>query len=290
MSSSVILINKELGITSAHVVAKLKRKFNLKKIGHAGTLDPDATGLLVCVTGHAPRILPHMVKSYKTYTGTILLGVETDTDDITGRVIGGNNNLPTSIELIREKARNFIGLIKQQPPRYSAVKVNGQRAYKLARADAKMDLAFKEVEVRCFDLSFKDQQRLEYTINCASGTYVRALARDLGNVLGCGACAESINRSVSDPFSIEQAKFLDQVELSDFLPWNSLLPNLPVLDFSPEEILMLRNGDLRVFLSSNFANRSDNLKGNVLYRQSGTDEFLGLLNNDHGNWKILVNV
>ena len=250
-----LLIDKPAGMTSAEVVRVLKRKLGVKKIGHAGTLDPMATGLLIVLCGKATKFQSMLLECSKRYTGAIRLGIATDTDDITGKVLVElKPEIPDDISprnaLIRSLEARFLGRIKQRPPAYSAIKVQGQRSYKLARKGEAVQLEEREVEIHSLSLSLTDKGSLAYDLICSSGTYVRSLARDIGEVLGCGACLESICRSEIGRFSVEQASAIDAPVLGnavseELISLGELVDSLPVITnwvLSAEECSMLSRG------------------------------------------------
>lgn len=213
---AVILLNKPAGISSAKAVAILKKRLNLKKIGHAGTLDPFATGLLVCLSDKSTKLADNFQGGYKVYSGTIKLGIATDTEDITGTVISTSDKIPTA-DQIRQVSRQFVGLIKQTPPAISAIKVNGKRSYQLARSGQAVELKEREVEVFSFEIPKIENEIVHYLIKCSKGTYIRAIARDLGLALGCGACVNTLCREESFPFKLQQAKEIDLIIENDLI-------------------------------------------------------------------------
>lgn len=224
--AAALLIDKPAGISSAQVVARVRRVLNLDRVGHAGTLDPFATGLLVCLTGRATRIADLVQAGAKTYSGTIRLGVVTDSDDCTGAVIQKSEIRP-DISAVHKAAESFLGLIQQLPPRISAIKIDGERAYKRARAGEEFEIKAREVEVTEFSVSSTESSDLiAYRIQCSKGTYIRSLARDLGNALGCGACVETLRREASGRLHVSNATSLEKLNLNDLIPWQLMLPEL----------------------------------------------------------------
>ncbi|MDA9178201.1 tRNA pseudouridine(55) synthase TruB [Amylibacter sp.] len=253
-----LLIDKPAGITSSAVVNKVKWALNAKKAGHAGTLDPEATGLLAIALGEATKTVPYITSGIKAYTFIIKLGEATNTDDSEGKVIFQSTNRPTD-HAIKEGLKTFIGNIKQIPPQFSAVKVDGQRAYKLARDGEDLDLAPRDLFVE--NLQFEkriDIDHVELKLICGKGGYVRSIARDLGELLECFAYVKSLRRIWSCSLDVNDAidfKLVEQLaknpELEDYLhPIELGLSELPELKCRPEEITKLRNGNPAMVLAS----------------------------------------
>lgn len=211
-SDGYLLIDKASGPTSHDAVAAVRRSLRMKRVGHTGTLDPFATGLLVILTGRATRLAQYLVGLPKTYTGTIRLGVQTDTDDGTGTVL--NTVAPSELpdeRRIRDAVAGMEGRQAQVPPQYSAKKVAGHRAFAMARRGAAVDLAPVEVEVHSFEVVEQRGDRLDFTAAVSSGTYIRALARDLGAQLGCGAHLEALRRTTVGSFDVADAVSIEQL-------------------------------------------------------------------------------
>ncbi len=217
MTNGLLLLDKPAGISSAGALNRIKRNLQLKKIGHAGTLDPMATGLLVCLVGSATKFALQAGAGAKRYSGTIRLGLRTDSDDITGQVLDTSAEIPPFSQ-IEKFSKEFIGKISQRPPDVSAIKVDGVRAYKLSRRGQKPNLLEREVEVEEFALVERDRETIGFYLVCSKGTYVRSIARDLGERLGCGACLASLRRELSLPFNVSSAKKLDEISIDDIMP------------------------------------------------------------------------
>lgn len=238
----IILLDKASGSSSARAIAQLKKKLSLTKIGHAGTLDPLATGLLVCLVGKATRLARFAEQGDKLYTGTILFGRTTTTDDVCGDTIHESKSYP-SLAAIENGVGQLQGEVWQVPPQVSALKLNGQRAYKIVRAGARAEVSARQVRVDRFEFSQINEDRISFQIACSKGTYIRALARDLGEILGCGACLEELRREKSFPFGISAARRLEEVEVDHILDCRKLLPDAPLVQFEPELIRRLVNGE-----------------------------------------------
>jgi tRNA pseudouridine55 synthase len=205
--NSVLLIDKPEGKTSHETAAEVKRLIGAEKIGHSGTLDRFATGLLVLCTGRATKIARYLLEDDKTYTGTMRLGISTDTHDREGEVVDRKPTDAVSAEAIVEAAAGFKGGMVQVPPRFSALKIRGQRASDRARRGEKVELAGRRVTVYDFQVLGVDPAgaRFTFKIHCSKGTYIRSIARDIGRKLGTGAHLESLRRTRSGIFSIDRA-------------------------------------------------------------------------------------
>lgn len=212
----LVIVDKPGGMTSHDVVARLRRLASTRRVGHAGTLDPMATGVLVIGIGKATRLLGHLMLTAKTYEATIRLGQSTTTDDAEGEPAGGAPATGVTREALEEEVARLTGEILQVPSSVSAIKVNGERAYKLTRAGEAPELAARPVTIHEFRVSaarhageFLD---IDATIRCSSGTYVRALARDLGKSLGTGGHLTALRRTAVGPYTIGQARTLASLE------------------------------------------------------------------------------
>lgn len=281
---AVILLDKELEITSQTAITKVKRKFNLKKIGHCGTLDPKASGLLICLTGRLTKLAQYIESEDKLYSGSILLGKQTTTDDLEGDVVYSNDNIPSlncCKNIINQK---FIGLIDQVPPQYSAIKVDGQRAYQIARGGESSNLKSRQVIIKKFEISLKNKNEISFLIECSKGTYIRSLARDIGQELGCGACLSSLRREGSLPFNVKQAKKIDDLTENDFMDWVHLFPDHYKIFLSEQEAKRLRDGNKLTLkgINDKFSKDFKNLRY-VVYYQENTNKALGLLVNNATN-------
>jgi tRNA pseudouridine55 synthase len=207
-----LVLDKPVGMTSTEAVRIVKRLFAAKRVGHAGTLDPLASGILPIAFGEATKTVPFVMEGRKTYIFTVRWGEERDTDDAEGRLIASSNERPTN-EAIRAVLPRFTGRIAQAPPRFSAVKIEGERAYDLARDGEMIELAAREVEIHRLEwLSGPDAGRTVFAAECGKGTYVRALARDMGRALGCLGHVAALRRSAVGPFDEKNAVLLDRLE------------------------------------------------------------------------------
>ncbi|HLU54680.1 MAG TPA: tRNA pseudouridine(55) synthase TruB [Pseudonocardia sp.] len=208
----LVIVDKPAGMTSHDVVARLRRILRTRKIGHAGTLDPMATGVLVCGVGRGTKILGHLALDTKAYTATIRLGVTTRTDDAEGEVVATADASGVTDAAIEEAMAALTGDIEQVPSAVSAIKVNGQRAYARVRAGEEVVLAARPVTVSEFRLLARRGPDLDVAVECSSGTYVRALARDLGAALGVGGHLTALRRTRVGPFTLDHARTLEALE------------------------------------------------------------------------------
>jgi tRNA pseudouridine55 synthase len=214
--SGLVIVDKPGGMTSHDVVARVRRLAGTRRVGHAGTLDPMATGVLVVGVEKATRLLGYLTLTEKTYAGTIRLGQSTSTDDAEGEPTGGSPATDIPPGALDAEIAELTGDIWQVPPGVSAIKVNGQRAYKLTRAGAAPELAARPVTVYEFTVTDVRQQGdfldLDAVIRCSSGTYIRALARDLGAALGTGGHLTALRRTAVGPYDLAQAHTLQELE------------------------------------------------------------------------------
>jgi tRNA pseudouridine55 synthase len=226
-TDGLLLVDKPAGVTSHDVVNAARRAFGEKRIGHAGTLDPFATGLLVLLFGRATRLLPHLDGVPKEYEATIVFGRETDTDDLGGETM--REAAPPSDEAISAALPQLTGTLRQVPPAYSAKRVAGRRAYEAARAGDALELAPAAVEVFAWRDVHRDGDTLHATISCGGGTYIRALARDLGRLTGSAAHLTTLRRTRSGAFHVRDAVTLDQLRAGEatLRPALDALPTLP---------------------------------------------------------------
>lgn len=241
-------VHKPAGPTSHDVVAAVRRRLPRRtKVGHAGTLDPFASGVLVLCVGPATRLAEHAMAGAKEYVATVVLGATSATDDPEGPITPTGAALPDE-PAVRAALPAFTGTIQQAPPAHSAIKVDGQRAYRLARAAQAVELPARPVRIDALELLRFDGDRFDLRVACGSGTYIRALARDLGQHLGCGAYCGALARTRVGPFRIEQAVPLEDLVSAPDGPAGHLLPaHLAVVDrprfgVPPEQVERLRRG------------------------------------------------
>ncbi len=244
-----LLIDKPKGIGSTKVVSSIKKKTGIKKIGHGGTLDPDATGILALALGEATKTVRFIGDFLKTYTFTMRLGIATDTDDSSGKIINQSSDRPET-QVIKEALKNFEGHISQVPPKLSAIKINGERAYKLFHQGSQYELSARRVFIKkILVLKRKNKDEVSLKFTCGKGGYVRSLARDVGNLLGCYGHAHDIRRIACGPFSVENSIGLDEFErmknpklLQNVLPTETVLKEFPNFSCKAKDINKILNG------------------------------------------------
>ncbi len=207
----IALINKEKDWTSFDVVAKLRGIFRIKKTGHAGTLDPLATGLLIIAYGKSTKSITGFQKLPKTYSGKIKFGATTKTDDSEAGEENIKDITQLNIETILNTAGSFLGKIQQKPPMFSAIKVGGKRLYKLARKNIEIDVPSRTVEIHEFKILNFDAPFVEFIVKCSKGTYIRSLSRDMGEKLGTGAYLAELNRTAIGDYSVEDAVSIPEI-------------------------------------------------------------------------------
>lgn len=243
--NGIIVVNKPVGYTSRDVVNIISKKFNTKKVGHTGTLDPIATGVLVICLNKATKIVELITNEDKEYIATFKLGIETDTLDITGNIINECNVINFSKDEIIEVLNNFIGNIKQQVPKYSAVKVNGRKMYEYARSNIDFDPPFRDVEIKSIELlDISDEIKIKVSVS--KGTYIRSLIRDIGYKLNTYATMTSLVRTKQGNISIDESYTLEEINQDKYkiIPIDILLEKYEskVVDVDLE--FKIRNGEV----------------------------------------------
>ncbi len=248
----LILVSKPQGVTSHDIVARIRTILNIKKIGHFGTLDPIATGLIVVSVGKATRLFPFFSKTDKVYKGVIRLGYATDTYDSTGKPLSSEaKDYPKKAELLKAM-ETFEGEFEQMPPPYSAKKFRGKPLYALARRKKEFVLRPSRVNIQAFRLKKYNPPWLEFEAQCSSGTYIRSLAHDLGQTLGCGAHLAELTRIRVGNFRLKDCRTLERIEelneqgkIMEFLiPLELLLPEYPKIILKEQGSILARNGNL----------------------------------------------
>ena len=250
MYHGIVIIHKEKGFTSHDVVAKLRGICGQKKIGHTGTLDPEATGVLPVCLGSGTKLCDMLTDKDKEYVAELLLGVETDTQDMTGTVLF-QRPVEAGQEQVREAVLSFQGSYRQVPPMYSALKVNGKKLYELAREGKEVERQAREVQIPEIEILEMRLPVVRLRVVCSKGTYIRTLCADIGQKLGCGGAMESLVRTRVGKFSLEKAFTLGQLqELKDqgrlseaVAPVESLFENCPVLHVRKDLVKLLDNGN-----------------------------------------------
>ncbi len=212
----ILPINKEVGMTSHDVVAKLRRILGIKKIGHTGTLDPDVTGVLPICIGRATRLSEYIMEMPKTYKGQFIIGIATKTQDFTGEIIEKLDVINLTEEELYMTAKNFIGDIEQIPPMYSSVKVNGKRLYEIAREGKEIERKSRKVKIYSIDINkiYMDDKnpKVDFIVKCSKGTYIRTLCVDIGKKLGYPAHMTQLERIESGSFKVENSYTINEIE------------------------------------------------------------------------------
>jgi tRNA pseudouridine55 synthase len=218
MINGVLIVNKPQGLTSHDVVAAIRRKFGIRRVGHAGTLDPLATGVLVLLIGTTTKLFNKFQSLDKAYRATLQLGTATHTADIHGKILCERPYAHITKDQLARVIEEFVGEIEQIPPMVSAVKVGGKRLYKLARQGIEVKRRPRKVTINALRLLHFEAPHVEFYLECSKGTYVRQLAHDIGERLGCGACITQIERIKVGTFGIEDAVNLAEVKENDVRP------------------------------------------------------------------------
>ncbi|MDM8536140.1 tRNA pseudouridine(55) synthase TruB [Desulfobacterales bacterium HSG17] len=235
MLDGILIVDKPENMSSARLVSKIKYLTRVKKAGHTGTLDPFATGLMICCLNKATKLSGFFLNSNKTYEGTLELGKETDTQDSTGTVVSISDKTEFDPETIKSVFEKFIGPIKQMPPVYSALKHQGTPLYKLARKGKPFQKPERDVFISNLDIMAVNLPEIKFCVSCSSGTYIRTLASDIGKELGCGAHLKQLRRTGCDKFTIQNAVSLEKIaEMADsgdinnqIISMSDALANLP---------------------------------------------------------------
>lgn len=250
MASGIIIIDKPQGWTSQDVVARLRRVFGTRRVGHGGTLDPMATGVLPVMVGRATRGAAFLENARKQYMATLRLGLLTDTEDTTGTVL---ETRPVTVgrEDVEAMFRRFLGRQMQVPPMYSAVKVDGKKLYTLARQGQHIERAPRPIEIYRLELVQVQDRDYTFLVDCSKGTYIRTLCKDIGLALGCGGTMAALRRTQAGAYSLDDAIslecLLDMAEAGDpverlLRPVDSLFPHCPKVELSPKQERICRNG------------------------------------------------
>jgi tRNA pseudouridine55 synthase len=232
--AGVLVIDKTAGVTSFDAVALVRRRLGLKRVGHAGTLDPDATGVLPMLLGEATKLMAYLAEQDKEYVATLRLGLTTDTGDLSGRTLAENPVPDVDRARVEEACRPFLGRIKQVPPMFSAVHHGGRRLYELAREGVEVVREPREVVIHAIDVQEVERPRVRVRVVCGKGTYLRTLAADLGAALGCGATVERLARTRVGPFTLAQAVSWEALGTEPAaLLWSRVRPAESALDDWP---------------------------------------------------------
>ena len=245
--NGIVIVNKPQGWTSQDVTARLRRVFGTRRIGHGGTLDPMATGVLPVFVGRGTRAVEFFEHAEKTYETVLRFGITTDTEDITGTVLT-QNPVHVTREMLEEALENFRGEIQQIPPMYSALKVNGQKLYDLARKGKEVERQPRTITIHALELLDFTGETATLRVACSKGTYIRTLCKDIGESLGCGGCMESLRRVKAGAYTIGEAIPLQTLIESDdpgqyLRPVDSMFTAHEAVTLTPKQTLRCRNGN-----------------------------------------------
>lgn len=266
----VIIINKQKGFTSHDIVNVIRKKLDIKKVGHTGTLDPNATGVLPILVGKATKISKYLIEHDKTYIATIKLGEKTDTGDSEGQVIETkkvSENLEE--ENINQVLNNFLGKQKQLPPMYSAIKINGKKLYEYAREGQEVKVEPRDIEIYKIKLLEYKNNKIKFEVECSKGTYIRTLCEDIANKLGTLGYMEELQRTKVNNFDIKDAislEYLDKVTIKEkIISIEEIFKDKPNIDLNNKKLELFLNG---VQLTHDL--------NNGLYRIYNNSKFIGL--------------
>ncbi len=290
--NGVLNVCKEKGYTSHDVVARLRGICHQKKIGHTGTLDPDATGVLPVCFGNATKLCDFLTDCFKTYEAKMLLGMETDTYDTSGVMLTNKGAAGVKEEAVREAVLSFLPGYDQIPPMWSAKKVGGKKLYELARAGIEVERKSVPVKITELTILAMDLPHVDFAVTCSKGTYIRSLIHDIGEKLGCGAVMEELKRTSASGFAIADALKLD--EISDLMeegkleerliPTDKVLSAYPALHAKEEADRLLRNGNP---LEPSFVTESLKPEQAGLFRiYDSTGRFIGLYRLTNGGKRL----
>ena len=275
MINGFLLINKNSGVTSSRVVQILKKKFHLKKVGHLGTLDPMATGLLIIAINRATKFASLLLQSEKSYRAEVTLGIQTNTDDSEGAIISSKDINSSKLE-VQKTLLSFLGESNQFPPDYSALKHKGKPMYKYARDGIKVEKEARKICIKkIYDISI-ELPKVSFDIECSKGTYIRSIARDLGVKLGCGAHLSNLIRTSQQKFMLSEAYSLDEVDLEKLISIERAFDHLDSIKLNEE--------DSRVFLYGRSIQLDFN-QTNLLRVYDASNEFIAIGRNTNQGFK-----
>ena len=261
----IIIINKPKGYTSHDVVNVLRKKLNIKKVGHTGTLDPNATGVLPILVGQATKISKYLVEHDKEYIAELKLGEKSTTGDIGGEIIEEKEVPNLTENKIKEILQAFLGRQEQVPPIYSSIKINGKKAYEYAREGKQIEIPAREIDIMETELIKLEENIITFKVKCSKGTYIRVLCEDIARKLGTVGLMNNLIRTRVDNFSIENSYTLEDLENINLITIEEVFNEYPRIDLSSKKLELFLNG---VKLS---IDREDNL-----YRVYSSNNFIGL--------------
>jgi len=288
--NGIIVVDKPKGLTSARVVSIVKKALNAKKVGHAGTLDPFAEGVLICCVNQATKLADFLLHGTKTYIAELKLGEETDTQDLTGTVISTTEPENYTTETIQRIFKGFEGSLEQLPPVYSALKHKGVPLYRLARNGRPVQKPARPVEIYSITILEIEMPLIRFEVSCSAGTYIRTLAADIGKMLGCGAHLNALKRTASSEFTLDQAVPLSALEgltpgnqlPAKFISMTDALPKMVVYTAGRQLVKKIRYGqrittrDLEGAGTDNF--KSGCIPGSNIKVVDQTGELVAILN------------
>ncbi|MBQ7453794.1 MAG: tRNA pseudouridine(55) synthase TruB [Selenomonadaceae bacterium] len=243
MNDGFINLNKASGMTSHDAVNRVRKIFSTRKVGHAGTLDPQARGVLPIAIGRATKFIEYLADRDKSYRAQILFGIATDSGDLDGEIISRAENfsMPTADEL-DAALKSFVGEIEQTPPKFSAIKIHGRKAYDLARKNFSFDMPSRRVKIFRLELVALDENSATIDVDCGKGTYIRSLARDIGELLHLPATLKNLLRTRVGDFTLSDATTLDDLNASCLLPIEDCLKHLPTFELPEHRVRAFMNG------------------------------------------------
>lgn len=280
-----VIVDKPVGIGSTTVVSIVKRLFNAQKAGHAGTLDPAASGVLPVALGEATKTIPYVADGAKTYRFAVRWGASTTTDDAEGDVTAVSEVRPSKEDILKI-IPEFVGEIEQVPPKYSAVHVNGKRAYDLARENAEIELKPRRIRIDALRLTeVSDKDAAVFEVDCGKGTYVRSLARDMAEKLGCLGHVCMLRRTrcgkfyAENAFSLEYLKALGHIskESNEFLPVETVLDDIPALAVTEAEARLLSNGGFLPFVSERVEPQGVSISAETVFQAKSNGRLTALV-------------
>lgn len=278
--NGIIVVNKPQNWTSHDCVAVMRRAVGVKRIGHTGTLDPMATGVLPVCIGTSARIMEYLDLDNKTYRCTMKLGITTDTEDVWGEILTETELSSVTEEQIREVFAGFVGEIEQIPPKYSALKVNGKKLYEYARAGQDVEIKSRKITISSIDIEKIEGDEITFVVVCSKGTYVRTICKDIGDKLGCGAAMSALTRIASGIFTLEEAIDIEKIkEMTKEEIIEKLYPtDYPLIHFGRINLTAIQAKD---FVNGKRMKREnleivDASKHEEMYNVYYGDEFLGV--------------
>ena len=275
MISGFLLVNKEPGMTSSRVVQIIKKQFNLNRVGHLGTLDPMATGLLIVAINRATKFASLLLQSEKSYRAEVTLGIQTDTDDADGKVISCKDVNVNALQA-KKTLLSFLGESNQFPPNYSALKYKGKPLYKYAREGIKIEKAARKIFIKNINNISIELPKVSFDINCSKGTYIRSIARDFGLKLGCGANLSKLIRTSQEKFLLSDASLIDELSLENLISLENAFEDLDYIQLSEK--------DSRAFLHGRPIETSLDNK-NLLRVYDASNQFIAIGKNTRKGFK-----